>query len=580
MNKIVGWGLGVVGLIVLVAVIGIGGIEVSPSGSTTDTAEITNYDAAFDVSAQGDLHAVETLTVNFPDYKHGIFRFFDTKDLANSKARWLPTNVTVTRDGNAEPFSHQTTERGRIETIKIGSAGTTITGSHVYVITYDIKGVLSKGTSTRTQFYWNLIPSGWQNQIDASHLVVHLPAAATAFQCTVGVGTGSACDASGTDSQTITVTTGQLDPNTPVTISAGMDIPTPPANTLPWSSSLDPILGRHPSLLLVVLIIAILLALVGAFLSRSTKEEEPGFPLLYAPPEGIGPAQASYIVTEAVHNKAFIGTLMYAAEQGAIELQLDQNSWTVTGAADVTTWTKIDGVTQQTLQSLGINAPGATFTASPSSVSAGQQLKGALSAFDSNTKGWAKISGLMVSSGLGAGGIIVVGLAWILTIYLGAFNPQHMSVVAAIPGLFGITALGVAATGAGTKRTTTGRDLWSRAGGFRRILSTDSAEDRFDFAGRKDLYISFLPWAVAFDCADTWARKYKLATNEEPPTPNYFLGYSAFYAGSAIGSMVDSFDSSMSSAVSAYNATQSSSSGGGGGFSGGGGGGGGGGGSW
>ncbi len=577
MKKIVA---GVLGLFVLALVVVIGAVTISSSSTQYDSATINNYDAVFDVNAHGDLHAVETLTFNFPDYKHGIFRFFDTRDPNHPKNRFFPTNISVTRDGQSEPYTTQTESRGRLKVLKIGSGGTTITGDHVYVITYDIKGVLTKGTSTRTQFYWNVIPQGWRNTIAKSHLVVNLPAAATAFRCTVGQGTGSPCTASGEGTTTLTITTGALATNTPVTISAGMDIATPAGDTLPWSSSLDPLLGQHPSLLLAVLILAGLLGVGGALLSRSTKEEDPGFPLLYSPPEGIGPAQATYIVTEAVHNKAFIGTLMYAAEQGAIELQLSEQGWTVTGAADVTTWTKIDGVTQQTLQSLGINAPGASFTASPTSVSAGEQLKGALSAFSSNTKGWAKISGLMVSSGLGAGGIIVVALAWIATVYLGAFNPQHMSIMAVVPGAFGITALGVAATGAGTKRTPAGRDLWSRAGGFRRILSTDSAEDRFDFAGRKDLYISFLPWAVAFDCADTWARKYKLATNEEPPTPNYFLGYSALYAGSAIGSMVDSFDSSMSSAVSAYNATQSSSSGGGGGFSGGGGGGGGGGGSW
>jgi len=53
------------------------------------------------------------------------------------------------------------------------------------------------------------------------------------------------------------------------------------------------------------------------------------------------------------------------------------------------------------------------------------------------------------------------------------------------------------------------------------------------------------------------------------------------HTGNYVNQMVDSFDSTVSSAISSYEATQSSSSsGGGGGFSGGGGGGGGGGGSW
>ena len=104
--------------------------------------------------------------------------------------------------------------------------------------------------------------------------------------------------------------------------------------------------------------------------------------------------------------------------------------------------------------------------------------------------------------------------------------------------------------------------------------------DRFDFSGRKELYTAYLPWAVAFDCADEWAKKYRTETGEEPPVPAYFGGYAGAHTGNYVDSMVNSFDSAVSSAISAYQATQTSSSSGGGVFSGGGGGGGGGGGSW
>ncbi len=127
-----------------------------------------------------------------------------------------------------------------------------------------------------------------------------------------------------------------------------------------------------------------------------------------------------------------------------------------------------------------------------------------------------------------------------------------------------------------------GRDLWSRAGGFKRILSTPSAQDRFDFSGRQELYTAYIPWAVAFGCADEWAEKYRTEMGGDPPVPSYFgSAYAGAYVGSAVSSMVSDFNSTVSSAISSYEATQtSSSSGGGGGFSGGGGGGGGGGGSW
>jgi hypothetical protein len=316
-------------------------------------------------------------------------------------------------------------------------------------------------------------------------------------------------------------------------------------------------------------------------MSRSTHEKQPAYPLMYAPPDGIGPAQAAYILTEKVPDEAFVASMMYAADKGAVQLSQDGKKWTITGTGHADAWGKVDGVTQLASQSLGVLQAGESFTASPKSVSAGQKLKTVLSDFKSNTKGWARTSGMMAPSGLGGFGCFVLLALWGLTIWLGAFNPFNMSVIALIPGAFAVFGLGVGTSGAGTKRTPAGRDLWSRVGGFRRILSTPSAVDRFDFSGRKELYTAYLPWAVAFDCADEWAKKYKIETGEEPPVPTYFAGYTGAHTSNYVDQMVNSFDSAVSSAISSYEATQSSSSsGGGGGFSGGGGGGGGGGGSW
>ncbi len=44
------------------------------------------------------------------------------------------------------------------------------------------------------------------------------------------------------------------------------------------------------------------------------------------------------------------------------------------------------------------------------------------------------------------------------------------------------------------------------------MLATPSAEERFDFSGRKELYTAYIPWAVAFGVADEWAEKYRIET--------------------------------------------------------------------
>lgn len=573
---------GFFGLAVLAAIVMIGAVRVPGSSSSAETSTIRDYTASFVVQADGDLEVAETLTVDFPVARHGIFRFFDTLDNPGSDSRIIPKDVSITRDGAREDYERLTEQRGTIITLKIGRADTTLTGTHTYRISYRIEGVLAPGTDGQpTQFYWDLVPPGWQMPITQARLTVHLPAEAHDFQCGVGVGTTSGCTADGEGTDTLTVLAANLAPNTPVTVKTGLDIPTPEAkHALPWPGTLDPVLGRHPVVLGVVLVLAALAGAAGFAMTRSTREKTPPFPLTYAPPDGVGPAQAAYILTERVEDKAFVATMMYAAEKGAVQLDQAGQTWTISGQGDPTAWDHIDEVTRDAGQSLGVVTPNASFTASPKSVSAGEKLKETLGEFKSDTRGWARRAGLMAPSGLGGFGCFVLLALWGLTIWLGAFNPFDMSTVALIPGAFAVFGLGVGMAGAGTKRTRIGRDLWSRVGGFRRILSTPSAVDRFDFSGRKELYTAYLPWAVAFDCADEWAKKYRVETGEEPPAPAYFVGYSGAHTGNYVSQMVNSFDSAVSSAISSYNATQTSSSGGGGGFSGGGGGGGGGGGSW
>ena len=62
--------------------------------------------------------------------------------------------------------------------------------------------------------------------------------------------------------------------------------------------------------------------------------------------------------------------------------------------------------------------------------------------------------------------------------------------------------------------------MWAQAQGFHRLISTDSAETRLDFAARKDLFTAYMPFAVVAGIAERWARKYATATGSAAPEPN------------------------------------------------------------
>ena len=557
----------------------------SVAPTTYEETTIRTYDADFTVDDDGDLHAVETLDVEFPGSgKHGIFRFFDEADQSQTNARRIPHDFTVTRDGSPENYEVLDERNGRFTTLKIGSADVfLISGVHTYVIEYTIDGVLEEGTEGQeTQFYWNLIPGGWRQAIDDAHLTVHLPTEARGVRCARGVGQTGGCTADGDGTDTLTVDVSALSPNTPVTVKVGLDMATPErGTTVPWAARFDPVLGRSPTTLVLVLVLAAAAGAFGAWQARKVMEKTPPYPLQYAPPDGVGPAQAAYILTERTDKKDFVASIMEAAAKGAIKLDRSGKSWTVTDTQGPQGWVGLDSVTQRVARLTG--GPGLSFTASPGSVSSGEKLKEELGGIESATKSWARESGNMQGAGLGClGGLLVIG-GGILALAIAVGNLFDMGVLALIPGARAAGALPVLASGASTKRTAQGRELWSKVGGFRRVLSTPSSQNRFDFSGRQDLYTAYIPWAVAFDCADEWAAKYRAETGQEPPVPTYFPGYTGDHTGTYPDQMVNSFSSTVDGAISAYQATQSSSSsggGGGGGFSGGGGGGGGGGGSW
>ena len=119
--------------------------------------------------------------------------------------------------------------------------------------------------------------------------------------------------------------------------------------------------------------------------------------------------------------------------------------------------------------------------------------------------------------------------------------------------------------------------------GFKQVLSTPASVERFDYAARVRHFDEYLPWAVAFDCAEEWAQS--CTPPPGSPEATAMAGTSHLYTSptntSAMWALSTGVVAVEASAVAAYQATQqSSSSGGGGGGGGGGGSGGGGGGSW
>jgi uncharacterized membrane protein YgcG len=564
------------------------GYQASDGGP--DPVRITAYDVDLTVHKDGSLDAVEWITADFPFGRHGIFRFFDVAD-AGAHGRIVPHDIEITLDGADVPVA-MSWERGRrYRVARIGDSDSLVSpGSHTYKIAYSVDGVLTSGGTSgqgswagaddRSVFSWDVVPGGWQMAMDGATADIHLPAKPELPQC-VG---NTTCEAA-VDGNTIHLTIGAMAPHTPVSLRTGLDLSTPDRTTVPWPVAFDGVLGRSLPVALGLGLLGLFAVALGWLSAAPTREKPPGFPVMYEPPNGLGPVQVAYISNETVPSNAVSATLLDLAERRLVELVPIEPAnpdagWKVTGLADAQAWTKVDPVARAVGRALGVDVVGGTFY-SQKSATVGKLLLDLNSDVAHEARSWGIGSGLLTRTPVVPFLRVLLVLCVVVAGLVIWLNPVGVSLLALPFAAFVIGVVGVAQTASTTHRTATGREMWSRAGGFRRLLATQSAETRFDFSARKDLYTAFIPYAVALGCAEAWARKYEAETGTPAPMPGWYpvtmMGSSSY---SSVGNPIAGFESSLDSAISAYQATQSHSSGGGGGFSGGGGFGGGGGGSW
>lgn len=546
--------------------------SINTASRESDTARITTYAAQFDLAADGDLASTETIDVEMPTGKRGIFKIFDTADPRRNVDHPV-SGIAVQRDVTDEPFTVVDSAKGA-KSIRIGDAGVYLDpGNHRYVISSSTVDVLERGSGEldgQTVWWWDVVGAGWQMPMGAVEVQATLPAEPTSAECVMADTTPCTVKVEGA---TLRVNTESLDPFTPVTVRVAFDpadVPLPPAD--------------HSGLITLILsIVAALLGIGLGFLARrAVHEDPPGFPVLFEPPFMVPPALGVRVLDERDSPNALQATLFDLAERGTLRLQGDDSSWTIELIEDPSA-TALHPIESVLLTSLRLYSPGDVFVVEKS-IDSGERLSTATSAIGTATTGTARE--YLANSGVGSLARVMAALATVLVVAAAAMKvfwalQVPWPIVALAAGYALVTAGAVSGAGASTRRTPEGRDLWSRTGGFARFLATDSSEARFDAAAHLDWYPRYLAWAVALGVADKWAERYEAQGVSIPEVPWLLWAGTGRFSANSMSSMTSSFDSMISNASSAYAASQaSSSSGGGGGFSGGSGGGGGGGGSW
>ncbi len=552
--------------------------------------EITDYKTDLFLNQNGVLHVTETIQYDFgAALKHGITRTIPTAlpDTPSSfiKERYVAfSSIVVTRDGAITPFTE--TQSRATEHLQIGDPNVTISGKHIYKISYDVTGAIVTFVDGTTGIYWNAVGVDWQVPIKRSAGTLRAPA---------GVLRDAAICYNGYYGQilgcTMNATNNGTEFSSPAGGFAGLTIEQQ-VNTavVPYNK-----LERFTALFMYGGMAMTFFAVVGILLYFFKFKYASHSPVIaeYEPYNDVLPMHAGYLIDGRLDARDITAAVMYLAAQGYIKIErleektflgFDADDYKLTLLKEYPEASFLDRVTNL----LFVGRPaGAEITLS--------QLK---KDRDNAAKRYATSTNLkrdLHDSLLKQGyfeqpfGATMTRFSKNIVVLFFIIYVVFRVAVEVVP-LYAMLGVGVVSVLSfllylfSERRTALGYEAERKLKGFKLYLSV-TGKDRFTFLSdprnSPDIFVEYLPYAVAFGVEKEWANVF---ADVVIPQPNWYAdnGSSTFNAIAFTNSLnlfSTDFSRSLRTASTQVHSSSGSSGSFGGGFSGGGGGGGGGG-SW
>ena len=131
---------------------------------------IDSYNADFTLEESWILKVEETITVNFTENRHGIYRDIPIR-FKKDKSTAIRTPIS---NVNVKDYQFSTTESDWTYEIKIGSPNYEVLWKQVYVISYYVDWAI-RTFSGRQELYRNMLWLDWAVPINNFNFAVHLP---------------------------------------------------------------------------------------------------------------------------------------------------------------------------------------------------------------------------------------------------------------------------------------------------------------------------------------------------------------------------------------------------------------------
>ena len=568
---------------------------------------ITSYRFSAVIGDDGDLQVTETIEYDFGSaQRHGIFRDIPTRLTYDDRYDRIYRlhDVTVSSETAPDDVVREDGPGGTTR-LRIGHPDRTITGRHVYRISYRLEGGLN-AFEDHVELYWNAIGAQWEVPIDDAIAEVVAPVAFDRAICFTGVqGSQLPCEQSTVDGRRARFVESHLDPFEALTFVAGVPrgsvTATGPILDERWSAqrafALTPTTVGAAGALLVAAVagVAALVWRTGrdrravgsavdvAFAEHGAEGERvPLFgddeqPVQVEPPDGLRPGLLGTLVDERANPLDISATIVDLAVRGYLRIEeIEKSGWFAKADWRFVKLRDDEGLARyEQLLFDGIFKSGDEVQLSELKDKFAARLQKVQRALYDDVVArhwfrshpghervkWAVIGFVVAAAGVG------------LTVLAAATTRLGIVPVPVVIGGLLLAAL----SGRMPHRTPAGTGVLVRTLGFKRFID-DSERDRARFAEQQHLFTEYLPYAVVFGATDRWARAFAGLDGELPDQSSWYVSRHPFTVTS-FGHSLEGFATTSAGTI-ASTPSGSGTSGFGGGGSSGGGGGGGGGGSW
>lgn len=541
---------------------------------------INKFHSDITVNEDSSFIVRETINVEFHMQKHGIYREIPYKYMNElGKTLRTPLEVMSVTDAAETKWKYKVSRAGNAVNIRIGDADKYVSGEQTYVITYRVENAILF-FNDHDELYWNVTGNYWKAPIEKASASVNLAVKNKSKELWASCFTGpygsreSKCRLEASNNTGEFFAVRGLETGEGLTIAFGWDkrLISPPSawKRFVWAMNL----GENWVFLLPVLSLAFMINLWNKR-GRDPKVRE-SVTVIYEPPKynalPLTPAEVGSIIDEKMDPRDITSSIVGLAVKGYIKIEETKKEGLIFDSADyylskaresddnLSSFEKVlmSGIFAGALPGVLVSEMKNTFYKNLDLLKT--TLYGELMSKKYFLTSPEKVRGLYVIAGItiaAAGFFIPAFISSALSLYF-AWKGVLAGFLSAIPVL--------AFSRFMPAKTKAGASAYMDVLGFQEFLNR-AEKDRIEKMGDKDLFSKFLPYAIALNVADNWAKAFE-GIYQNPPewyvSPGGFRTFSPSTFSGSISSMTSSLGSAM------FSAPRGSGVSGGGGFSGGG----------